>query len=69
MEVYIVETTGGQITGYEAIKANVPQFLDGEVSEQFRKRGFCFGKFPELECIIFPTKEAAERAIEWTIKN
>ena len=28
MEAYIVETTGGQITSYEAIKANTPQWLD-----------------------------------------
>ena len=67
MEAYIVETTGGQITSYEAIKANTPQWLDNAISEQIRKVGFCFWATPDFECIIYPTKEAAERAIEWAI--
>lgn len=63
---YIVETIGGQITSYEANKENLPKFLEKPVKESFKKYGFCMWKTPEYECIIYPTLQAAQHAIQWT---
>lgn len=68
MIVYTVETIGGQITSYEANKENLPKFLEKPVKESFKKYGFCMWKTPEYECIIYPTLQAAQHAIQWTIK-
>lgn len=67
MIVYTVETIGGQITGYEVNKENLPKFLEKPVKEGFKKYGFCMWKTPEYECIIYPTLQAAQHAIQWTI--
>lgn len=64
-----VETIGGQITSYEANKENLPRFLEKPVKESFKKYGFCMWKTPEYECIIYPTLQAAQHAIQWTIEN
>nr|DAO11238.1 MAG TPA: hypothetical protein [Herelleviridae sp.] len=69
MIVYTVETIGGQITSYEANKENLPKFLEKPVRESFKKYGFCMWKTPEYECIIYPTLQAAQHAIQWTIEN
>jgi hypothetical protein len=69
MIVYTVETIGGQITSYEANKENLPKFLEKPVKESFKKYGFCMLKTPEYECIIYPTLQAAQHAIQWTIEN
>lgn len=69
MIVYTVETIGGQITSYEANKENLPKFLEKPVKESFKKYGFCMWKTPEYECIIYPTLQAAQHAIQWTIEN
>ena len=39
------------------------------VKESFKKYGFCMWKTPEYECIIYPTLQAAQHAIQWTIEN
>lgn len=69
MIVYTVETIGGQITSYEANRENLPKFLEKPVKESFKKYGFCMWKTLEYECIIYPTLQAAQRAIQWTIEN
>jgi hypothetical protein len=69
MIVYTVETIGGQITSYEANEENLPKFLEKPVKESFKKYGFCMWKTPEYECIIYPTLQAAQHAIQWTIEN
>lgn len=69
MIVYTVETIGGQITSYEANKENLPKFLEKPVKESFKKYGFCMWTTPEYECIIYPTLQAAQHAIQWTIEN
>lgn len=65
----IQETIGGQITSYEANKEKLPGFLERPVKESFKKYGFCMWKTPEYECIIYPTLQAAQHAIQWTIEN
>lgn len=69
MIVYVKETIGGQITSYEANKEKLPKFLERPVKESFKKYGFCMWKTPEYECIIYPTLQAAQHAIQWTIEN
>ena len=69
MIVYTVETIGEQITSYEANKENLPKFLEKPVKESFKKYGFCMWKTPEYECIIYPTLQAAQHAIQWTIET
>lgn len=69
MIVYTVETIGGQITSYEANRENLPKFLEKPVKESFKKYGFCMWKTLEYECIIYPTLQAAQHAIQWTIEN
>lgn len=44
MEVYTVETIGGQITSYEANKENLPKFLEKPVKESFKSTVFVCGK-------------------------
>lgn len=50
-------------------KENLPKFLEKPVKESFKKYGFCMWKTPEYECIIYPTLQAAQHAIQWTIEN
>ena len=69
MEVYTVETIGGQITSYEPNREILPVFLEKPVKESFKERGFCMWKSTDYECIIYPTLEAALHAIQWTIEN
>lgn len=69
MEVYTVPTIGGQITGLEATREPIPTWLAALLSEHFAKHGFCFWRDSERECIIYPTKQAAENAIKWTVEN
>lgn len=69
MEVYTVPTIGGQITHFEATREILPNWLAALVSEHFAQKGFCFWRDPDRECIIYPTREAAERAINWAIEN
>lgn len=54
---------------FKANKENLPKFLEKPVKESFKKYGFCMWKTPEYECIIYPTLQAAEHAIQWTIEN
>ena len=69
MEVYTVETIGGQITSYEPNRENITGFLEELVKESFKERGYCMWESPDYECIIYPTLQAALHAIQWTIEN
>lgn len=69
MIVYTAGTIGGQITGYEADKGNLPGFSEKPVKESFKEYGFRMWETPECECIIYPTLQAAQHAIQWTIGN
>ena len=67
LTVYTVATIGGQITGGEAYLEEVPAWLAPMIEEQINNRGFCFCNFGAGEFICYPTKEAAEHAIEWSL--
>lgn len=67
LTVYTVSTIGGQITGGEACREEVPAWLAPMVEEQINNRGFCYCNFGPDEFICYPTKEAADRAIEWSL--
>lgn len=69
MEVYTVAAKGGQIVGYEAQRDTLPGWLAPIVKEQINNHGFCLWNDGYFECIIYPTKEAAENAINWAINN
>ena len=66
-EVYTVATIGGQITGSEAHRETVPAWLAPMVAEQINNHGFCYCNFGTVEFIAYPTQEAAEHAIEWSL--
>lgn len=66
-EVYTVDTIGGQITGSEAYRETVPAWLAPMVAEQINNHGFCYCNFGTGEFIAYPTQEAAEHAIEWSL--
>lgn len=69
MEVYTIDTTGGQITGMEAIRGEIPAWLAAVVADRFREYGYCYWRDADGECIMYPTREAAEHAIRWTVEN
>ena len=66
-EVYTVDTIGSQITGSEAHRETVPAWLAPMVAEQIKNHGFCYCNFGTVEFIAYPTQEAAEHAIEWSL--
>ena len=66
-EVYTVAATGGQITGSVAYRDTVPAWLAPMVAEQINDHGFCYCNFGLGEFIAYPTREAAENAIEWSL--
>lgn len=67
MEVYVIETMGGQIVNGEYSKEICPKFLESVVKDNFNKLGYCFYQLSEYECIIYPNQESAEHAIEWAL--
>ena len=66
-EVYTVATTGGQITGSVAYRETVPAWLVPMLAEQINDHGSCYCNFGGGEFIAYPTREAAEWAIEWSL--
>lgn len=52
MEVYVIETIGGQIVNGEYSKEICPKFLESVVKDNFNKLGYCFYHSNEYECII-----------------
>lgn len=67
MEVYVIETIGGQIVNGEYNKEICPKFLESSVKDCFNRLGYCIYRSNEFECIMYPNQESAERAIEWAL--
>lgn len=64
MEVHVIGTMGGQMVNGGYGKGICPKSLESAVKGNSDKLGYCFRQSSGYECIIYPSQESAEHAIE-----
>lgn len=66
--VFTIAAYGGQVTGTEINREVVPAWLAPMVADQIARFGYCNCRFDSCpEFIAYPTREAAEHAIAWSL--